>query len=68
MLFRSYKKAVSDIESTTGKKYDKIYIVGGGAHNNLLNQMTALATGKTVTALPIEATAVGNIKTQTERL
>lgn len=67
-LAEGYKKAVSDIESTTGKKYDKIYIVGGGAHNNLLNQMTALATGKTVTALPIEATAVGNIKTQTERL
>ncbi len=67
-LAEGYKKAVRDIESTTGKKYDKIYIVGGGAHNNLLNEMTANATGKKVTALPIEATAVGNIKTQTERL
>lgn len=67
-LAEGYKKAVRDIESTTGKRYDKIYIVGGGAHNKLLNEMTALATGKTVTALPIEATAVGNIKTQTERL
>ena len=38
--------------------------MGGGAKNEYLNRLTAEATGKQVTALPIEATAVGNIKTQ----
>ena len=47
--------------------YDKLYIVGGGAKNGFLNRLTEEATGKTVVALPIEATALGNIKIQMKR-
>ena len=39
-------------------------IVGGGARNRLLNQFTADATGRTVVAGPVEATALGNIALQ----
>ena len=39
-------------------------IVGGGAKNKYLNRLTAEATGKEVIALPIEATALGNIMIQ----
>lgn len=67
-LAKEYKKVADEIESVTGKKFGKIYIVGGGANNGLLNELTAVATGKEVVALPIEATATGNIKTQKERL
>ena len=44
--------------------YDCIYIVGGGAKNAFLNRLTEEASGKKVIALPIEATAIGNLKSQ----
>lgn len=44
----------------------KLYIVGGGAKNQFLNRLTEEATGKQVIALPIEATALGNLKIQME--
>jgi sugar (pentulose or hexulose) kinase len=37
-----------------------VHIVGGGAQNPLLCQMTANATGRLVVAGPVEATALGN--------
>ena len=65
-LAQTYKKAVDEIESVTGKKYHSIYIVGGGAKNSFLNRLTEEASGKKVIALPIEATALGNLKIQME--
>ena len=62
----SYKEALDELEANTGKRYDKLYIVGGGAKNQFLNGLTAEATGKEVIALPIEATALGNLKIQME--
>ena len=62
----SYKVALDELEANTGKKYDKLYIVGGGAKNAFLNGLTQEATGKEVIALPIEATALGNLKVQME--
>ena len=62
----SYKVALDELETNTGKTYDKLYIVGGGAKNGFLNALTEAATGKKVIALPIEATALGNLKVQME--
>lgn len=62
----SYRVALNELESNTEKHYDKLYIVGGGAKNAVLNRMTEEATGKKVIALPIEATALGNLKIQME--
>lgn len=62
----NYKKAIDELEANTGKKYKKIFIVGGGAKNKLLNKMTECYTKKEVVALPIEATAIGNLKLQLE--
>lgn len=62
----SYKVALDELENNTGKNYDKLYIVGGGAKNAFLNGLTQDATGKEVIALPIEATALGNLKVQME--
>ncbi len=60
----SYRDALKELEKNTGKTYDRLYIVGGGAKNAFLNRLTEEATGKTVIALPIEATALGNLKIQ----
>ena len=56
------------MEAITGRTYHSIYIVGGGAKNNFLNSLTEQATGKKVIALPIEATALGNLKIQMEAI
>lgn len=65
-LARCYAEAIQELERNTGKTYDTLYIVGGGAKNTFLNRLTAAETGKTVRALPIEATALGNLKIQME--
>ena len=56
---------LSEFALSTGNTYPAIYIVGGGAKNTYLNGLTEAATGKKVIALPIEATAIGNLKVQT---
>ncbi len=63
-LADSYRQAIEELEANTGMTYSKLYIVGGGAKNNFLNRLTQQATGKEVIALPIEATALGNLKVQ----
>ena len=61
-----YRDAINNLETITGNTYEKLYIVGGGAKNQFLNRLTEEATGKQVIALPIEATALGNLKVQLE--
>ena len=63
-LADTYGRAVRTMEESTGIRCRKLYIVGGGAKNGYLNRLTAETTGKQVTALPMEATAEGNIKVQ----
>ena len=63
-LALSYRQAIAELERNTGRRYGELYIVGGGAKNAFLNQLTEAATGKRVIALPIEATALGNLKIQ----
>lgn len=65
-LALSYAKAIRELEENTGESCKKLYIVGGGAKNAFLNRLTEEATGKQVVALPIEATALGNLKIQLE--
>ncbi|WP_050180012.1 rhamnulokinase [Domibacillus robiginosus] len=59
-----YAMAIRGLETMTGQAIDRLHIVGGGANNALLNQLTADMSGKTVYAGPFEATAVGNIMMQ----
>ena len=63
-LALSYMNAIQELQHNTGNHYDSIYIVGGGAKNEFLNALTEEASGKKVIALPIEATAIGNLKIQ----
>jgi rhamnulokinase len=65
-LAANYREALDELERNTGHTYERLYIVGGGAKNTFLNELTQTATGKQVIALPIEAAALGNIKIQME--
>lgn len=63
-LAKCYGDTAKEIEELTGKSYDTIYVVGGGSNAEYLNELTAKYTGKTVSAGPTEATAIGNIVAQ----
>ena len=63
-LAESYGQTVKEIEAITGKRYEAINIVGGGANADYLSQLTANSTGRTVYAGPTEATAIGNLVAQ----
>lgn len=65
-LAYGYAQTLKRLESNTGKTYNELYIVGGGAKNKVLNELTEKYSGKKVVALPIEATALGNLKIQIE--
>ncbi len=58
MQYRLVMHQLCEIYNTT---FDKLYIVGGGTQNKLLNILTAEATGVPVITGPVEATVVGNI-------
>jgi rhamnulokinase len=59
-----YRVVLFNLEKLTGKRIERIRVIGGGSKNRLLNQMTADATGKKVHAGPAEATALGNVAIQ----
>ena len=65
-LAYSYKVALDELEKITKEKYSSLYIVGGGAKNQYLNELTEKYTNRKVIALPIEATAIGNLYIQME--
>ena len=63
-LALSYRDSLRELERNTHQTYDCLYIVGGGAKNAFLNRLTEQAAGIRVVALPIEATALGNLRIQ----
>ncbi len=63
-LAMRYRTCLESLESLLGYSIKTIHIIGGGVQNDLLCQMTASATNRTVVAGPVEATAIGNIMSQ----
>ncbi|MHC6219230.1 rhamnulokinase [Arthrobacter sp. MMS24-S77] len=63
-LAAGYARTLARAEELSGKRTSVVHIVGGGSQNRLLCQLTADATGKTVVAGPVEATALGNVLVQ----
>lgn len=63
-LALKYRWVLERMEEFRGAPIQTIHIVGGGTQNRLLCQLTADATGRTVVAGPVEATAIGNVLMQ----
>ena len=63
-LAKKYAEVKTQMERCTNKKINKIYIVGGGSQNTLLNHLTAEFTQCKVIIGEVEATAMGNVLVQ----
>jgi rhamnulokinase len=64
----AYRRTVRQAQHLSGRDVDVIHVVGGGARNDLLCQLTADACGMPVVAGPVEATALGNVLVQARTL
>jgi rhamnulokinase len=60
MVF-TYQKTVEDLEVLTGQRIYSLQVAGSGARNYALNQFTANALNRRVTAGPFRAKAFGNL-------
>lgn len=67
-LALKYRYTLEQIRLVSDQPIEVIHIIGGGANNDFLNQLTADATGLKVIAGPTEATAIGNIMVQAKAL
>ena len=57
-------ETLGQLESLTGKEIEVLHVIGRGSRHDLLNQLTADATGLPVVVGPVDATAIGNILIQ----
>jgi rhamnulokinase len=67
-LALAHRAAIADAQRLSGREVEVIHMVGGGARNELLCQLTADACGVPVEAGPQEATALGNVLVQARTL
>jgi rhamnulokinase len=63
-LAARYTEVLHSIERITGKRLRRLFIVGGGSRNRLLNRLTAERTGLEVIAGATEGTTIGNFAIQ----
>jgi rhamnulokinase len=63
-LALAYRRTMRRVAELSGRDVDVVHLVGGGARNTLLCQLTADACGLPVVAGPVEAAALGNVLVQ----
>lgn len=59
-----YRDVMDCLQQITGKKYNRLFVVGGGSQNQFLNQCIADILGIEVITGLTESTAIGNIVQQ----
>jgi rhamnulokinase len=72
LIFRSlaarYGSLLADIARITGRRPERVCVVGGGSRNDFLNELTAAATGIPVERCSVESSTLGNFAVQLARL
>ena len=63
-LALKYRYVFRKLEAYSPEPLQGLYMLGGGARNRLLNQLTADVLGVSVVTGPAEATAIGSIAVQ----
>jgi rhamnulokinase len=63
-LALAYRATIADAQRLSGRPVETVHLVGGGARNDLLCQLTADACALPVLAGPVEAAALGNLLVQ----
>ncbi|TXS54364.1 rhamnulokinase [Streptomyces sp. t39] len=63
-LALAHRETVARARALSGRRVEVVHVVGGGARNALLCQLTADACGLPVVAGPAEAAALGNVLVQ----
>lgn len=63
-LAARYATVLARVAEITGKRFSRLYIMGGGSQNELLNRLTAEATGLDVHRAGTECSTVGNFAVQ----
>jgi rhamnulokinase len=63
-LALAYRATVDDAQRLSGRAVETVHLVGGGARNDVLCQLTADACALPVLAGPVEAAALGNLLVQ----
>lgn len=63
-LAARYAEVLGSIGKITGKRLKRLFIVGGGSRNSLLNTLTARRTGLEVIPGTAESTTIGNFAIQ----
>ena len=63
-LAARYAEVLRNVAAITGKNLKRLYIMGGGSQNELLNRLTAEATGLQVVRAGTECSTLGNFAVQ----
>jgi rhamnulokinase len=63
-LAARYASVLRDVTDITGRKFARLFIVGGGSKNALLNRLTAEATNLEIVRGPMECATIGNFAVQ----
>ena len=63
-LARCYAGVLDNLESLTGRRFERVMIVGGGSRNALLRQLTEEATGLRAVCGEVEGSTLGNFAVQ----
>ena len=72
IIFRSlakrYAEVIRAIRICTGKRIERLCVMGGGVRNEALNRLAGTATGLEIVRGPSEATLIGNVAVQISAL